>query len=45
VKENIQIISWSIEFATFIVAALVFWFVWRLGKSDKRKVGGHGKRT
>lgn len=33
-KENIQMISWGIEFFTFITAMLVVWFIWRMSKRD-----------
>lgn len=38
-KENVQMISWGIEFVTFVTATLVVWFIWRISKraSDHRK--------
>ena len=31
-KENIQLISWSIEISTFIVAAIIVGLIWRASK-------------
>ena len=37
-KENVQMISWSIEFATLVVAVLVVVFIWRLSmKASKNR--------
>ena len=35
-KENVQMISWSIEFATLVVAVLVVGFIWRVSMKASR---------
>jgi membrane protein implicated in regulation of membrane protease activity len=39
VKENVQMISWGIEFVTFVTAFVVVWFIWRFSQraSENRK--------
>lgn len=37
VKENVQMISWGIEFVTFITATLVVWFIWHMSKRASLK--------
>ena len=38
-KENVQMISWGIEFVTFVTAFSVVWLLWRYSRrvSEKRK--------
>ena len=35
--ENVQAIAWTIEIATFIVAVLIAWFVWKISKKAVRE--------
>ncbi len=44
-KEDIRMISWTIEISTFIVATAVIYLIWRISKnaSDKRKREQHNK--
>ena len=39
IKENIQLISWSIEISTFIVADIIVGLIWRVSKraSENKK--------
>ncbi len=38
-KEDIQMISWTIETSTFVVAATIVYLIWRMSKraSDRKK--------
>jgi hypothetical protein len=38
-KEDIQLISWTIETSTFVVATTIVYLIWRISKraSDKKK--------
>ena len=38
-KEDIQMISWTIETSTFVVATTIVYLIWRISKraSDKKK--------
>lgn len=44
-KEDIRMISWTIEISTFIVATAIVYLIWRMSKraSDKRKREQHNK--
>jgi len=33
-KEDVQAIAWSIEFLAILIAVVIAWFIWRLGKRD-----------
>lgn len=45
--EHVQAIAWTIEIATFIVAILIAWGVWKISKRAIRKKqskqDNHGK--
>lgn len=33
-RETVQDISWSVEILAILIALVIAWFVWRLGKRD-----------
>jgi heme/copper-type cytochrome/quinol oxidase subunit 2 len=36
-REDVQIISWSVEFIAIFIALAIAVFVWRLSKRDRKK--------